>query len=119
MQSFNLILGISFVFLGGVVSTLSVPLMFGRVPMNGYYGIRLSQSYRSDGNWYAINRYGGRQMLIYAALVAAVGVGILFVPLREGNVWFWAIMLAPLFLLVPPLVSILRFARHLPEPPPK
>lgn len=119
MESFNLNLGILFVFLGGFVFALCLPVMLGRVPMNRYYGIRVPQSYRSDGDWYAINRYGGRQMLIYAVLVAGVGVGILFVPLRPGRVWFWAIVLAPLFLLVPPLVSIVRFARHLPEPPSK
>ncbi len=119
MQNVNVILAILFAFLGVLVGILCVPLALGRVPMNRFYGIRIPKSYQSDGDWYAINRYGGRQMLIYAVFVASVGVGILFVPLRPDKVWFWVIVLAPLFLLVPPLVSIVRFARHLPEPPSK
>lgn len=115
MQNVNVILAILFGFLGVLVAILCVPLALGRVPMNRFYGIRIPQSYQSDGDWYAINRHGGRQMLIYAALVAAAGVGVLFMPPRPSKPWFWAIVLAPLFLLVPPLVSIFRFARRLPE----
>jgi hypothetical protein len=119
VSDLNVILGILFVLCGVLVGALCVPLALGRVPMNRYYGIRVLRSYRSDADWYAINRYGGRQMLSYAVLVAAVGVGVLFMPLRAGTLWFGAIALAPLLLLVPPLVSIFRFARHLPEPPSK
>lgn len=41
---------------------LSLPLIFRKVPMNHFNGIRLRASFESEERWYDINAYGGRQL---------------------------------------------------------
>ena len=37
---------------------VSVPLVLGLIPRNGFYGIRVREAFASDASWYAINRLG-------------------------------------------------------------
>jgi len=37
---------------------VSLPLVFGLIPRNGFYGIRVREAFASDASWYAINRLG-------------------------------------------------------------
>lgn len=53
----NIACGVLFILVG-------IPLAAQKVPMNGVYGFRLSQAFESDENWYAINRYGGKQYIV-------------------------------------------------------
>ncbi len=49
---------------------VSLPLVFGWIPRNNYYGIRTQKALSEDSHWYPINRFG-------ACLLAAVGAGYL------------------------------------------
>jgi cadmium resistance protein CadD (predicted permease) len=37
---------------------VSIPLVLGWIPRNGFYGIRVREAFASDASWYAINRLG-------------------------------------------------------------
>ena len=37
---------------------VSLPLVLGLIPRNGFYGIRVREAFASDASWYAINRLG-------------------------------------------------------------
>ncbi|MGQ9835687.1 MAG: SdpI family protein [Thermoanaerobaculaceae bacterium] len=37
---------------------MSLPLVYGHVKPNPWFGFRLSQSFRSPEHWHRINRYG-------------------------------------------------------------
>jgi hypothetical protein len=50
-----------------------LPLALGMVPMNRWYGIRIPRAYRSEENWYAINRTGGWWMVVGALLTLFAG----------------------------------------------
>jgi hypothetical protein len=41
-----------------MIILVSLPLVFGLIPRNGFYGIRVREAFASDANWYAINRLG-------------------------------------------------------------
>ena len=100
--------------LGSLVIGLAIPLLLGRVRMNGWYGVRLPPSFRSEANWYALNRYGAIQLMGYGGLLIVVGVvGVLFPP-RLGSLWFVVDLAAPGLLILPMLVMVLRFAKRLP-----
>jgi uncharacterized membrane protein len=47
-----------------VVVLFSLPLIFGKVKMNGVYGIRIPESFRSEARWYQINRFGGGSLVL-------------------------------------------------------
>ena len=56
---------------GFVIAAVSAPMALGRVKPNHWYGARVPVAFRSDEDWYAINRDVGRVGVI-AGLVAAI-----------------------------------------------
>jgi len=42
---------------------VSVPLVLGLIPRNGFYGIRVREAFASDASWYAINRTGSLALI--------------------------------------------------------
>lgn len=62
-------IGIAILFAG-----LSVPLIFRKVPMNHFYGIRFRQSFKSKEAWYEINEYGGKALLLSSLPILLSGV---------------------------------------------
>ena len=108
------VLGIFHVSIGLLVIGLAVPLLRGRVRMNAWYGVRLPQAFRSEANWYALNRYGAIQLIFFGAALIVLGVVAALIPPRLGGLWFVAGLAAPGLLVLPMLVMILRFAKKLP-----
>ena len=43
------------IFCGILFIVISLPLLLGAIPMNRFYGFRISKAFASDANWYAIN----------------------------------------------------------------
>lgn len=60
-----------------IVSMISIPLVKGKIPPNQTHGIRIRQAFESDENWYAINRYGGKAMILWSIPIFLVGVFLL------------------------------------------
>jgi hypothetical protein len=97
--------------LGAVVVLISVPLIARKVPMNKVYGIRVTEAFRSEKDWYAINVYGGRLLLAFGVLLlacAVVGVGLAPAPTSP---WAPVFIAAPLLALVPIMMRVKAFAR--------
>jgi hypothetical protein len=65
--------------LGIVIIMISIPLYLGKVKMNGVYGFRIRKAFESEQNWYRINRYGARALILWAVVLMAVGIICLFV----------------------------------------
>ncbi len=70
----NILAGILFI-------GISIPLLRGKIPMNQAYGFRIQKAFASNDNWYAINKYGAKQLLIWSSIVVAAGIILLFVPI--------------------------------------
>lgn len=67
------ILGITYIFVGLLLIVLSIPLVSSKVGRNALYGIRIGKSFESDENWYAINRYGGKVLIVVGVITAVLG----------------------------------------------
>ena len=80
MNHANLLYALMNIASGLLFIVISVPLVLRRVGMNYFYGFRFRASLRSEDNWFAINAYGGRQLIICSVLMIAAGVGCLFLP---------------------------------------
>ncbi|MEI7637865.1 MAG: SdpI family protein [Syntrophus sp. (in: bacteria)] len=70
---------ITLIVLGIVIILISIPLYLGRVKMNGVYGFRIRKAFESDQNWYLINRYGARALMLWGMVLMAAGIICLFV----------------------------------------
>lgn len=107
------LLGASHIFVALLVIGISIPLVYNKIPMNRLYGVRFKQSFASEENWYKINAYGGRQLIMWSIPLLLLGVASLFfLPLAGRQLWTTMIACAPLIYLVPTLISYL-YAKHL------
>lgn len=100
------------VLLGVVTALLSLPLLFGWVRPNRFYGIRICAAFASERNWYAINAFGAKRLLLFATVVTTIGLLLKAVPQAP----FWlpiAGLLLALALLLLTVRSIERYATSL------
>ncbi|MCX6929683.1 MAG: SdpI family protein [Verrucomicrobia bacterium] len=65
---------------GLLLLLLNLPLAFGWVPRNKYYGFRTAVSMKSDEHWYAVNACGGRRLAWWSMPVIAIGIAGWFIP---------------------------------------
>ena len=101
------------VILGGGIITFCVclPLIYRKVPVNRWYGIRLPESFVSVERWYEINAYGGRLLARWSCLIIVTGVVGFLVPLRllpAYAITAAGVILISVFI---PLIQIIRWAR--------
>ena len=81
------------IFCGILFIVISLPLLRGLIPMNRFYGFRISKAFTSNTNWYAINKYGAKALILWSMVMIAAGVLLLFVGLSS-----------PLAGLIPPII---------------
>lgn len=112
MDPVALTIGLSWTIGGLLCAALAVPLVRGRVKPNVLYGVRFAQSFQSDDAWYAINRFGGKRMLVWSAPMIAAGVVAFFLPLRSHTALTFAAGLGPLIFVLIPTLESWRFARR-------
>ena len=103
----------------GLLLTLaSVPLVLRRVPMNGAYGIRIEEAFRSEADWYAVNAFGGRLFLIYGVLLTVFGFAARNHAPAATSPWSPVFIVGPLLVTLVLLPPIKGFARRRAAPPP-
>ncbi len=107
MDSMNILFGIMHTFTALLLIGISIPLVKGDVSMNKIYGIRFKKSYESDENWYKINRYGGRQLIIWSIPLGLYGITSFFLPISGSPLLYLISMIAPFIILVPVVTSYL------------
>jgi uncharacterized membrane protein len=57
---------------------MSIPLVLGKVPPNGWYGVRLKKTLENEEIWYKANAYFGRDFLIASLFVLSVCIALFF-----------------------------------------
>lgn len=105
-------LSFSNIFVGALIIALSIPLLWGKIGMNRWYGMRFKKSFESKENWYKINRYGAKRMMVWSAVIIAIGMMTLLVPAASTGISPAAISCAPVILIIPAIEGWL-FARKL------
>ena len=109
----NIVFCITDVAIGLMLMTISIPLKDSKVAMNHFYGVRLRKSYTSDKNWYLLNSYGGKQLLIWSSVMVISGVVILFLPFNGNELFIALLAFLPLIFLLIPTLLIVRYSRSL------
>ncbi len=112
----NVVLALAFAGSAALVAVLAVPSIGGQVPRNRLYGVRFKKAFESDEHWYAINRFGGWQLLGYALCLGVLAALLAVLPgakLQPGTWYFWPVLLAPAWLILPWTWRIARFCRRL------
>jgi hypothetical protein len=101
----------TFVIVGLVTFFLSLPLLYRKIRMNRFYGIRIAQAFVSDARWYEINEYGGRLLAAWSWPITFAGIIGFFVPLHLFPIYLWVALGILLVSVFTPLIQTIRWAR--------
>lgn len=105
MEKTNIILALSNIVVAFLIIGISIPLALRKIPMNHIYGVRFKKSFVSEENWYTINKYGGKQLILWSILLLIIGVSTFFLPLKVSGVLTTLIGCAPLIMVIPTYLS--------------
>jgi hypothetical protein len=108
----SIYLGISNIFCGILFIIISIPLLKGSIKMNRYYGIRFKKSYESEKNWYKINRFGAKRLMLWSIVLLFIGSVTFFLRIKDHSVLKLIIALSPLIVIIPGIESY-RYAKRL------
>ena len=101
MDNESAMLALSNIFVGASIIAISIPLQKNKIRMNCWYGMRFRKSFESDENWYKINEYGARKMILWSIVIIVIGILTFLVPLETTKSLRLAIKCAPLILIIP------------------
>lgn len=90
---------------GFLILFLCLPLVYRKVPMNRYYGVRIGQSFASTERWYEINERGGRLLAYGSCVIILVGLAGFLAPPRY---FLWYAVFAGIVVLVSILLPVVQ-----------
>jgi len=112
MDPLSATVGGSIVFCSLVCIGLGIPLLKGKIKMNRYYGVRFAKSFESEENWYKINKYGAKRLIIWSVPMLIIGVATFFVPMRDRPLLAVPFSVVPVIVVIP-VVESYFYARKL------
>lgn len=92
------------------MAVISIPLVFGVVPRNRFYGVRTLRTLADDRVWYAANRFCGFGMLLASLVYLATAARLPYVKSAPDNFSVWAVHLAAFVL--PIAAAVILTIRH-------
>lgn len=95
---------------------VSLPLVNHKIKMNHLYGVRIKKSFESENNWYRINAYGGKQLIIWSIPMILVGFACFIIPISDANrnLLSFILGICPITLCVAvTVIKMLVYARNL------
>lgn len=104
------IVAVSTLLAGLLIFLISLPLVYRKVPMNRFYGIRIPASFESAERWYAINAYGGRQMALWSWLITVTGALGFLVPREHFLTYAWINVGVTVLAVLIPVVRVYRWS---------
>jgi hypothetical protein len=106
-------LSVTLLVTGLLCFALLLPLRYGEVEPNHWYGIRLAASFRSPEHWRRINRYGAKLLLFWTGGLVVLALVLAF-PLPWKPDLRRLLGLCSTLSVFVPLLFIARCARRLP-----
>ena len=113
MTAENITIGLSLVLGGALIIAAGLPLLGGKIKPNATYGVRMAKSFESDENWFKMNRYGAKQMMIWAGVMMAFGVAAFLLPFRGNTLLLIIFAILPILLVLIPAFQIYRYSKTL------
>lgn len=102
-----------YVIFGLLLAGLSVPLLLGKIPPNGWYGFRVPSTLYDADLWYKVNRYMARWMLAAGIITVVGAIGLYFVPGLSVDTYAWLCLLLFALAFLPGVVLSFRYLRRL------
>ncbi len=65
---------------GTMLIALAMPLLYGKIPPNSFYGFRVSQTITDPQVWYAVNRYSAWWLLFAGVSIVVAAILLYLIP---------------------------------------
>ena len=112
MEDGLLIVSLSNFMVSLVFIFISIPLIKRKIKMNHWYGFRFPEALKSDENWYKINEFGGRQLLVWGIALLILSFLKLFLEeVSHGFLIFLAFL--PVIMIIVPIVKTIKYSKTL------
>lgn len=111
MDSLALTLGLIWTLAGLLIGASAIALVRGRIRPNRFYGVKFRECYQSDEAWFAINRFGGKRLLLWSVPLVLLGLATLSLPLRSHPALTFVLASLPIIFVLTPVVQTARFAK--------
>lgn len=91
---------------------ISIPLIKRKIKMNNWYGFRFPKAYKSDENWYKINEFGGRQLLVWGIVLLVLSfLKLIMGEVSHGFLIFLSFL--PVIVIIVPIVKTIKYSKTL------
>lgn len=111
----KLLFTIGLLFFAGMIGLISYALYRRQIPKNAAIGIRFTQAFYSDQNWYEINAYGGKVLLIWAVSVIVVVVLVFVIPISNDTLLYAIYFSLYASLIIPIMIMAVYADRFKPQ----
>jgi hypothetical protein len=112
----NIIFGLTNIACALLIIGISIPLVKRKIKMNSWYGVRIPKSFESEENWYKINVYGGKELIIWSIPIILSGIICFFIPINDQHkeILSLALVAGPIILcLVIAVIRIIIYSNKL------
>ena len=113
MPTENVTVGIALVLSGALIIAVCLPLLNGQIKPNALYGVGMAKSFESDENWFKMNRFGAKQMMLWAGAIIVFGLAAFFLPLQGNKDLMAIVAIVPALLMLIPVFQIYRYSKTL------
>ena len=113
MTTLNLTIGLPLVLGGALIIAVCLPLLKNQIKPNALYGVRMAKSFESDENWFKMNRYGAKQMILWSTVMMVCGLAAFFLPLQGNYTLATFVGIVPVLLLLIAPLQIYRYSKTL------
>jgi len=98
---------------GTLLAGLSLPLIWKKVPPNGLYGFRVSQTLDNPQVWYEVNTYSGKRLFWAGVSIVLAALVLYFVPGISVDTYALGVLAVFAVVMVVGLVQTVQYMRSL------
>ncbi len=105
--------GVLYLIIGVLIIFLAIPLLKNKIKTNPYYGFRFGKASNNDNDWYVLNNYAAKQLIIWSSvLIVWAFVEILFLGERS-DYWYFVEIVTPIFVYSIAMLNIYFYSKRL------
>ena len=102
-----------YVLSGILLIAVALPLLFGKIPPNPFYGFRLSPALEDASIWYPTNRHSAKWLILSGVSTVVSAVALYFVPWLTIDAYAWSCLAVFAVVTGVGLVQSIRYMKAL------
>jgi hypothetical protein len=111
MTLITIVISLSYIFCGIFLTIICLPLLKGKVIFDSLYGVSIKKAFKSEENWYRLNKFGAEKFIPSSLFLIVLGFTSLLYPVTSMYSRFFVFVVVPLVAVTIPVIQIIDFIR--------